>query len=180
MLEIEIGGGEYYDEKLDQFVSIPKKSVKLEHSLRSVSKWESKWKKPFLSQKSLTREQTVYYIYCMEITGQMKLDAFESLTKKQIDVIDDYINDKMTATTINRRGPQKRNTETVTSELIYYWMIDAGIPPEYDKWHLNRLLTLIEVCSVKSGPGKKMPRSEAMAQQRALNASRRAKLNSKG
>lgn len=180
MLELEIGGGERFDEAEERFIPIPKKLVRLEHSLRSVSRWESKWKKPFLSQKSLTKEETVYYIYCMETTGQLKPSVFNNLTKQQLDVIDDYINDKMTATTINHRGPKPRSNEIITSEVIYYWMIQAGIPPEYDKWHLNRLLTLIEVCSAKSGPKKKMPKSEALAQQRALNASRRAKLNSKG
>lgn len=180
MLEIEIGGGERFDERESKFIPLPSKKVRLEHSLKSLAKWESKWKKPFLSKDKITREETIDYIRCMEVTGQVDPTLFDLMTPKQIEAIDAYINDKMTATTINRRGPQKRSNEIVTSEIIYFWMIQHGIPPEYDKWHLNRLLTLIEVCGVKGNPGKKMGRQEQMSQQRALNAARRAKLNSKG
>lgn len=162
------------------FISSPAKKVRLEHSLRSLAKWESKWKKAFLSNDTITHEQSVDYIRCMEVTGQVDPEVFSNLTQEQMKQIDAYINDKMTATTINRRGPQKPSREIITAEVIYFWMIQQGIPPEYDKWHLNRLLTLIEVCSVKGGPQQKMGRKEQMAQQRALNAARQAKYKTKG
>lgn len=180
MLQIAIGGGDYFDEKESRFIPRPSKIVKLEHSLKSVAKWESKWKVSFLSTKELTQEQNIDYIHCMETSGQIDPKVFDFLTPDQLKTINEYINDKMTATTINRRGPQKPSREIITSEVIYYWMIQYGIPPEYERWHLNRLLTLIEVCSVKGGPQKKMSRKEQMAEQRALNATRKAKHKTKG
>lgn len=116
----------------------------------------------------------------METTGQVDLTVFDYLTTDHFKQVDEYINDKMTATTINKRGPQKPSREIITAEVIYFWMIQQGIPPEYDKWHLNRLLTLIEVCSIKGGPQKKMSMKEQMAQQRAINSARRAKHHTKG
>lgn len=177
---LELGGREYFDEKESRFIQKKPTVVKLEHSLKAISKWESKWKKPFLSNKEVTREQTIDYIRCMEITNQVDSDIFNYMTPAQIEQVDAYIQDAMTATTINRKGPQRPSREVITSEVIYFWMIQHGIPPEYDKWHLNRLLTLIEVCSIKGGPQQKMGRKEQMAQQRALNAARQAKYKTKG
>lgn len=177
---LELRGREYFDEKESRFIQKKPTVVKLEHSLKAISKWESKWKKPFLSNKEVTREQTIDYIRCMEITNQVDSDIFNYVTPAQIEQVDAYIQDAMTATTINRKGPQRPSREVITSEVIYFWMIQHGIPPEYDKWHLNRLLTLIEVCSIKGGPQQKMGRKEQMAQQRALNAARQAKYKTKG
>lgn len=128
----------------------------------------------------MTKEENIDYIRCMEITGQVDPKIFDLLTQSQLEQISEYINDKMTATVINRRGPQKPSRETITSEVIYFWMIQYGIPPEYDKWHFSRLLSLIEVCSIKGGPQKKMSRQEQMAEQRAINASRKAKYKTRG
>lgn len=180
MLQLTIGQTEYYDEKQERFIKIKPVQVRLEHSLKSVAKWESKWKKSFLSNKQLTQEEAVDYIRCMEVTGLIDPKVFDYLTQEQHKQINEYISDKMTATTINRRGPKKPSREIITAEVIYFWMIQNGIPPEYDKWHLNRLLTLIEVCSIKGGPQKKMSMKEQMAQQRALNAARRAKHGTRG
>lgn len=180
MFQLTIGGTEYYDEKDNQFVTTKPKLVKLEHSLRSLAKWESKWKKPFLSSKKMTREETLDYIWCMEVTGQVKRATFDLLLPDQIDQINKYIVDPMTATTINRRknGPPSR--KIVTAEVIYFWMIQNGIPLECDKWHLARLLILIEVCSAEGGPKQKMSMKDQMAQQRAINESRRKKFNTRG
>lgn len=180
MLQLSIGQSEYYDEKRNLFITPKPVTVRLEHSLKSLAKWESKWKKPFLSKKEITREESIDYIRCMEVTGQIDQSIFDYLTNEQLNQVDEYINDKMTATTINRRGPQKKSNEIITAEIIYFWMIQNGIPPEYERWHLNRLLTLIEVCSIKGGPQKKMSAKEQMAQQRALNSARRAKHHTKG
>lgn len=180
MLQLVIGQGEYFDQKEQRFITQKPTTVRLEHSLRSVAKWESKWKKAFLSNKDKTQEESVDYVRCMEVTGQIDPKIFDYMTQDQHNQVNEYINDKMTATTINRRGPKKPSREIITAEIIYFWMIQNGIPPEYDKWHLNRLLTLIEVCSIKGGPQKKMSSKEQMAQQRALNAARRSQYKTKG
>lgn len=126
-------------------------------------------------------EQTVDYVRCMSICDDIKPEVFTRLTKADIEKINAYIDLPMTATTITKRGPKKINNEVITAEIIYYWMIQAGIPFDpCEKWHLRRLLMLIEVCSAKSGPQQKMGRKEQMAQQRALNNARRAKLHTKG
>lgn len=180
MLTLLIGNEDYWDEQQNCFVKIPLKKIRLEHSLRSLAKWESKWNIPFLSTRELNREQTIDYVRCMEITGQVDESIFQFLTSAQLKTVNEYINAKMTATTVKQVGPRRSSGEKVTAEIIYFWMIQWGIPPEYDKWHLNRLLMLIEVCAAKSGPQKKMGRQEQLAQQRAINNSRKAKLHTKG
>lgn len=160
---------------------MPSVTLKLEHSLKSLARWESKWNVPFLSSYDMSWEQTVDYVRCMSVHDDVDPDIFARLTKEEITKVNEYINAPMTATTINRRGPKKPNNEIITAEIIYYWMIQAGIPfNPCEEWHLKRLLTLIEVCSLKNGPQKKMGRKEQMAQQRALNNARRAKMNTKG
>lgn len=180
MLQISIGQDEYFDENEQRFIKIKPVTVRLEHSLKSLSKWESKWKKPFLSKKGITKEESIDYIRCMETTGLVDPKIFDYITSEQQSQIDDYINDKMTATIVNHKGPQKPSREIITAEIIYFWMIQHGIPFECEKWHLNKLLMLIEVCNVKGGPNKKMSMKDQMAEQRALNAARRAKHKTKG
>lgn len=179
MLLLELGGKEYFDEEQMMFITPPVKKARLEHSLRSLARWESKWNVSFLSTDK-TREQSIWYYWCMDTTYSLTLDDFKYLTPAQEAEIQEYISAKMTAATIDRRGPKRPNNKIITAENIYFWMIQYGIPPEYEKWHLNRLLTLIEVCSIEGGPQQKMGRKEQMAQQRALNAARRKKYNTKG
>lgn len=178
MLEITVPGKEFYDEKTNQFISSKPTTITLEHSLISLSKWESKWKKPFLSSDK-TAAETLDYIRCMTLTQNVKPEVYRSLTQDNIDTIVNYIEDTMTATRIDRHN-QRRNGEKVTAELIYYWMVTLGIPFECQKWHLNKLLTLIEVTSIKNQPSKKMSRNEIYRQNRELNAARRAKYKTKG
>ena len=155
-------------------------TLQLEHSLVSLSKWESKWCKPFLSNKGLTDEESLDYIKCMVISKNVNPEVFDHFTKDNVKAVIDYINAPMTATTFSKESNGKTNKEVVTSELIYYWMIAYNIPSEYQKWHLNRLLTLIRVCGIKNAPPKKMGKGEIMRNNAALNAARRAKLHSKG
>lgn len=171
---------EMWDEVNEVF--IPPKTVvlQLEHSLVSLSKWESKWCKPFLSNKGLTDEESLDYIKCMVISKNVNPEVFDHFTKDNVKAVIDYINAPMTATTFSKESNGKTNKEIVTSELIYYWMIAYNIPSEYQKWHLNRLLTLIRVCGIKNAPPKKMGKGEIMRNNAALNAARRAKLHSKG
>lgn len=191
MKKIMIGGTEeteVWDPIHEEFVVLPAKKpvvLMLEHSLLSVSKWESKYHRPFLdknSNDSKTPEEMLYYIECMTINN-VEPDDYYRLSNEQIKEIGDYIADPMTATIINRVGGQgsgRRSSEAITSELIYYWMVVHQIPFECQKWHLNRLMTLIEVCNIKNTPAKKMGKRDIMRQNSALNAARRAKLHSRG
>lgn len=152
----------------------------LEHSLKSLARWESKWNVPFLSDKEKSKEQTLDYINCMSVNQDIDPAILGRITQKELKIVTEYINAKMTATTINHRKPPRPTKEIITAEIIYWWMIQYGIPAEYEKWHLARLLMLIEVCSVKSGPQQKMGMKEQMAQQRALNKARQAQYKTRG
>lgn len=181
MYILQVKDLEYYDENEGMFKTRKGRKLYLEHSLISISKWESKWKVPFISDKDKTKKQSIDYIRCMCTNPPDDPTIFSTLSVEEIEAVDKYINDSMTATTISRRGPKKPSREIITSEVIYYWMIQYGIPFDpCEKWHFGRLMTLIEVAAAKSGPQKKMSMKDQMAQQRMLNASRRAKLNSKG
>lgn len=180
MLQIEIKGREFFNEKTLEFINLKDCKLQLEHSLVSLSKWESKWHKPFLSQEHKTREETIDYVKCMTLTQNVDPLIYQSLSSANIKDINKYIEDPMTATTINNRKNKPHSREIITSEIIYYWMIQSGIPMECQKWHLNRLLTLIEVCSIKGQKGEKMSNKEILSSNAALNAARRKKFNTKG
>ena len=152
----------------------------MEHSLVSLSKWESKWKKAFLSKKEKTYEETIDYIRCMTVTQNVDPDVYKYLSAENIKQINEYINDPMTATTFSESKQSGGNHEILTAEVIYYYMIASNIPFECQKWHLNKLLTLIRVCSIKNQPPKKMGREELLKRNNALNAARRKKFNTKG
>lgn len=181
MLQLCIPGEEFWNEKTEEFVSGPETVISLEHSLISISKWESKWHKPFLSNKKPTNAELFDYIKCMTITSNVDDSVYNRLTSEHIDRILKYINDPMTATTITERdGGRHRSSEIVTSELIYYWMVAMQIPFECQKWHINRLMMLIRICGIKNQPDKKMGKRSVMQQNAALNAARRQKLHSRG
>ena len=182
MLIITIPATEGWDESKQEFVSIePAQTLQLEHSLISLSKWESKWCKPFLSSKDKTDEEILDYIKFMTITKNVKPGVYNRLTKKIIDEINDYIDKPMTATTFSGESGSNKNGERITSELIYYWMIALNIPiEECQKWHLNRLLTLIKVCNIKNQPEKKMSSADVAAHYAELNAKRKKELGTKG
>lgn len=179
MLKIFIPQRELWNEELEQFMVFNGVELQMEHSLVSISKWESKWHKSFLSTKNKTSEELMDYIRCMTITQNVPDEAFSFLTPNNISDIEKYIEDPMTATTFSE-DKRRSQREIVTSELIYYWMIALNIPFECQKWHLNRLLTLITVCSIKNQPSKKMSKSEIMRRNSELNAARRKRLNTRG
>lgn len=180
MLQIKISGKEAWDEKSEQFVSIPDTVLSLEHSLISISKWEAKWHVPFLSKDKKTPEQIIDYIKCMTVTPSVKPEVYNLLNRTHIEAVMDYIDDPMTASTIKHLGGPKRSREIITSELIYYWMVSLQIPFECQKWHVNRLMMLIQICSAKNQPEKKMSKRNTMQQNAALNAARRQRMHSKG
>lgn len=180
MLQISVSSAEQWDEEKEEFVYEKGQILQLEHSLVSVSKWEAKWNKAFLSKNEKTTEETIDYIRCMTINKNVDPEIYNKLSRENIQMINEYIDAPMTATHIHRNKMAGGSRETVTSELIYYWMIALNIPFECQKWHLNRLLTLIEVCNVKNTPPKKMSRGEIMRRNASLNAARRKKYNTKG
>jgi len=181
MLQLVIPlGPEIFDDEKQEFISPETKTLQLEHSLLSLSKWESKWCKPFFSKEEKTPEETIDYIKCMTITQNVKDEIYYYLTRDNIVQINKYIEAPMTATTFSKNRKGGGSKEIITSELIYCWMIQLNIPSEYQKWHLNRLLTLIQVCNVKNEPPKKMSDKEIMSRNRALNAARKKKLNTRG
>ena len=180
MLTITIPARELYDEKQDLFISTKEQTLQLEHSLVSLSKWESKWHKPYISEQGKTYEETLDYIRCMTITQNVDPNVYNFLTEENIRQITEYIDDPMTATTVKEQPNAKRNNRPITSELIYYWMIAQQIPVKFEKWHLNRLLTLIKVCGAENSPPKKGNKRETINRYAALNEARRKQLNSKG
>lgn len=171
---------EQYDEENDVFVPPVTIPLDMEHSLVSISKWESKWHKSFISTKDLTDEETLDYIKCMTLTPDVDPTVYAYLSEENVQQIRDYIANPMTATTFREDKSGKSSREKITSELIYYWMITWNIPVEFENWHLNRLITLIRVCSVKNQPAKKMGQKDIASRNAALNAQRRAQLRSKG
>lgn len=182
MLRLEIPDTEYYDEASNEFVSVKGASIMLEHSLVSLAKWESKFHKPFMREEPLTIGETVEYIRCMTVTQNVRDEVYAGLTQRNIEEVNAYIDDPMTATWFSDRQNGSSGSSrgpAVTAEIIYYWMIELGVPMECQKWHLNRLLTIIRVCMLKRNP-QKMTRQDQFAQQRALNAKRRAAAKTRG
>ena len=180
MLSITVDATEFYDEATNRFIQVNPQRLKLEHSLISISKWEGKYHKSFLHNiQKLTKEERLYYIKCMTITQNVDDMMYRCLSGANIQKINDYINNPMTGTTFPKsNGPKSR--EIITNEIIYYRMLKFGIPFECEKWHLNHLLTLINVCSVKEQPARKMGAGELASRNRALNSARRKQFNSKG
>lgn len=181
MIEIEVQmSPEGWDEAKQEFVAPKTVTLQMEHSLVSLSKWESKWCKAFLSNKEKTVEETIDYFKCMTLTKNVDPEVYSKFSQSNIAEINKYIEAPMTATYFSKNKNQKTSKDVVTSELIYYWMISLNIPFECQKWHINRLLTLIQVCNIKNQPPKKMSKREILSQNAALNAARRQQLNSRG
>lgn len=174
MLILTLPEREMYDERQNLFYTLPKVTLQLEHSLIAISKWESKWKKPFINPKPKQVEEFRDYVRCMTI-NKVDPDVYVRLTQADFRLIQAYIDDPMTATTILDLKKDKGKSKVVTSELIYYWMDAAQIPWEAEKWHFNRLMTLIRVHSVESNSNNKMPKAEAAKYQHSMNMARRAK-----
>lgn len=181
MLRLEVPiSPEGWDEEKEEFVDPVTVTLELEHSLASVSKWEQRWHKPFFGKEDKTAEETDYYIKCMTITPNVNPEVYKLLSNENIAEVSKYIDDAMTATTFPNEKENKTKKETVTAELVYYWMFSLGIPLEFENRHLNHLLTLIRVFNVKNAPEKKMSQKEAIARNKSINARNKALLQSKG
>lgn len=174
MLKITIPENELFDEQRNEFISIKETTICLEHSLVSISKWESKYKKPFLSKEPKTKTETIDYIKFMTITQNVDPMVYYFISGENIKKINDYIENPMTATIINDRS-NKGGEKVITSELIYYWMVALNIPFKCEKWHLNRLITLIRICDIKNRQDNKMNTRQTADYHRAVNAARRRK-----
>lgn len=179
MLTITLEKQEFFDERLSEFFELPQLTLQLEHSLVSLSKWESRYEKPFLDKKEKTDDEIKAYVFYMILSPEVQEDVLLRLTEEDYFKIRSYIDAKMTATTFSERqvGPSR---EIITSELIYFWMITFHVPIECENWHLNRLLTLIRVCNIKNQTPKKMNKAELAARNRELNARRRAQFGTRG
>lgn len=178
MINIHISEQEAFDEKNNEFITIKEQTLVLEHSLISLSKWESKWHKPFLAKNNKSTEEVIDYLKCMTITPNVNPIVYNYISENDYLRINEYIDDPMTATTFSDNGPKNRSV--ITAEIIYYWMVSFNIPFECQKWHLNRLLTLINVCSIKNVPSKKMSKNDIRKRNSSLNAARRKALGTKG
>ena len=179
-IKITIPRGSFYDENKGEFFEVKETTLTLEHSLLSISKWESKWHIPYLSEKPKTVEQTYDYIRCMTITQNVDPDVYQYIPPGELLRIQAYIEDPMTATTIAKEEGRGRSRKIITSEVIYFYMVSYNIPAEYDRWHFNRLMTLINVCNEENKPKKKMSKRDTINRYAALNAANRKKYNSRG
>ena len=172
---------EAFDDESEKFVYVKGRTFVIEHSLVSISKWESKWKKPFITTKEKTIEELQDYVRCMTLTQNVDEEIYKYIPVPIMNEIIEYMNDPMTATWFSDVDKHNgRNGETITSELIYYWMTAANIPIECQKWHLNRLMTLIRIAGEKNQPPKKMSKNDILKQNKSLNAMRRARAKSRG
>lgn len=181
MLQLTIPEQDFFNNDTQEFIHVKATNIQLEHSLVSISKWEAKWHKPFLSEANKTDEEIVDYLRCMTITQNVSPWAYYAVNNEQLKLVRDYISDSMTATTFRENKNQgKGKKQIITSEVIYYQMIALNIPMECQKWHLNRLLTLIRVVAIKNQPEKKMKSGDQIRQYADLNNMRRAAMRSKG
>lgn len=180
MLELTIGAVEHFDEETQTFFNEGGTIIELEHSLVSLSKWEQIFEKPFLAPDKKTTEEVLEYIKCMCLTPNIAPEVFQNLSADNYEEVNTYINAKMTATWFAEIESAPKNSEMITAELIYYWLVSFQIPFECQDWHLNRLFTLIKVFNVKNAKPKKMTRSEIAERNRALNEKRKADYNTSG
>lgn len=171
---------EGYDDVTEQFFTLPSLKIRLEHSLYSLSEWEQKYEKPFLSKTPKTNQEMLYYFHCMLLDKADDINWIKRLTKNDFDRISSYISAPMTATTIREPPGRKQNNRVLTSEVLYCYMIGLGIPFECQYWHLNRLLTLIRVCQIEFGPKQKMSNAEILNQNQKINRQRLKQYNTRG
>lgn len=178
--EIVVPKLELWDSKNQRFIYTKECRFTIEHSLVSLSKWEAKWHKPFLGDAKKSTEEILDYIKCMTITQNVDPDIYKHLTVENFKQVNDYIDDPMTATWFSEKEPKMRSRKVITNEVIYYWMVAYNIPFECQKWHLNRLLTLIKVCNEENKPKKKSSANDIYRRNSELNEARLAKFKTKG
>jgi hypothetical protein len=181
MLRVLVKGEELWNETKNEFVppKYPDVTLELEHSLLSVSKWESKYEKPFLVAGK-TVDEIYDYIKAMVVTPDVDLGVLDNCPQEVLSAVQEYINSNQTATTFGHMPERRGRGEIITAELIYFWMVNFNIPFECEKWHLNRLFALIRICNIKNSKPKRMSRNEMAQRNKEINDKRRAELNTKG
>lgn len=181
-LTITIPANEFWDFRKEEFVNTADTTIRIEHSLAAIAKWEAHWRKPFLSNNALTGEELLDYIRCMTLEDGVDRNVYLALSQQNMEAIRAYLEEPMTATWFKeeKKGKGGRTGSALTAEIIYYYMVELGIPFECENWHFNRLMTLIRVCSEKQAVPKKMARKDIFAQNAALNAQRKARLGTRG
>jgi len=180
MLKIIVLGKEMFDETKNEFITVDDIELELEHSLVSLSKWESIYEIPFLDKEKKITEHIIGYVKCMTLTPDVPEEVYNNLSEENFEQVQEYIDAKMTATWFNEAPGAPKSREIVTAEVIYYWMTVFDIPFECENWHINRLFTLIRVCNIKAAKPTKMSRSEVAARNRELNEMRRKQLGTRG
>lgn len=180
MLRLVVGEDGFNDET-QEFIVIDPVVVDFEHSLVSLSKWESEYQKPFLSSVERTNAEIFGYVKAMVVTPGVGQETLVNLSDDQIKELQQYIDSPQSATTFGVM-PQanKGRGETITAELIYYWMVAFKIPFECETWHLNRLFALIRICNIKNSKPEKRSQHDMAVERQRLNAERRARLGTKG
>lgn len=178
MLEIYVEGETFWNEELQEFYDMAPKTFHFEYSLAAISKWEMKWHIPYLTEDTKTQEQVRDFIRCMCLDEEPPDELHLAiLSTRYAEEFNAYTKDPMTATTIKSvdKFPSHSRNNIQTNELIYHLMTVNNIPFECDKWHFNRLMTLIRVCNEQNGEKKPMTKRETLEYQAALNKARRAK-----
>lgn len=180
MLTIVVSGNEHFNEETQEFVTVGDFVIELEHSLASLSKWESIYEKPFLGKDEKTSEEVFGYIRAMIITPNISPELFSRLSSENLSAVNTYINSKASATWFRDDSTAPSNRNVITAEVIYHWMISFRIPLECEHWHLNRLFTLLKIASAKNDKPKKMNDGQIAARNREVNEKRRAELGTSG
>lgn len=179
-IKIHIPKQSFFNEEKNEFINVEPCDITLEHSLYSISKWEQKWHVPYLTDDQKTIEQVISYIQCMTITQNVNPEVYKYIPDSELIRVKEYINDPMTATTFAKEEGKGQGKKILTNEVLYFYMLSYNIPADFDKWHLNRLLTLIKIFNEENKPKKKMSKHQAINNYARLNAERRARLGSKG
>lgn len=179
-LKLHVIPDEQFDPETNTFYTPKPQTIVLEHSLISISRWESKWHKSYLETEHKTREEVLDYVRCMTLTSGVDPRLYLSLPAKTQNEIVEYLNDPATATVLKQQKTKGGKRDKVTSELIYYWMTIYNIPFECEKWNIKRLLVLIQICSAKSTPPKKVGKNQMWQNYSQLNNKRKAAMHTRG
>lgn len=180
MLRLTIPEEELFDEGTQEFISLDSIELELEHSLLSLSKWESFFEKSFLGTDDKTNEEIMYYVWCMVLDDRIDQSILNRLTRKNLIEINEYISSKQSATTFGEMPSRPGRNEIITSELIYYWMVAFTVPFECESWHLNRLFSLIKICNIKNSKQQPQSKKDVAKRYQELNAQRKANLGTTG
>ena len=177
----EVPGSWDGKKRVKKLMTVPPIHLEMEHSLLSISKWESKWKIPFVECQNMTPEQFIDYCRCMTINRQKDQNVYQYLMNVDAQKIGDYMADSMSARILSKKNSRKgQNRTRMTSDYFYYMMIQLGIPFECEKWHFGRLMALIDCCQANSGNEPPMSYRERQKYYAELNAQRRRMLGTKG